>query len=426
MKTLIVGAGALGGIIGARLLAAGASVSLATRNDTASEEIKASGLRVTGIGDLSTEAGEVAPLAEYSVPGAFDLIVLATKAQDAIDVAPSLVRLLAPGGTLLPIQNGGVPQMLASRLGERCVLGGLSNLTATMLRPGIYEQTNVGYLLTGELGGGESDRSVRVRQWLGRAVSVKATPNFQGAVWSKLLLNCSITTIGAIAGLTMRAYIDRPEGRELFGRTYDEALSVALASGVRPEKMLVDPMPPGWNGRSISGEAYDLWLAEILNGLAARMKIELEKLASYAKDRGRITTADVEALVVAARKNTVWQLTEMLASRKRAAAFAFLDNLMREGEQPVMVVGALAWMYRKLMEARDLPATVNGFQAARQLGMRPEAAETAVRQAHRIPKKDLLAGLAALAEADSRLKSSNPDPRAMMEFLIARLTSTAA
>ncbi len=104
MKTLIVGAGALGGIIGARLLAVGDSVSLATRNATSAEQIKASGLRVTGIGaDLSIEAGEVAPLAEYSVPGTFDLIVLATKAQDAIDVAPSLVRLLAPGGTLLPV-----------------------------------------------------------------------------------------------------------------------------------------------------------------------------------------------------------------------------------------------------------------------------------------------------------------------------------
>jgi 2-dehydropantoate 2-reductase len=81
MKTLVVGAGALGGIIGARLLAAGASVSLATRNATSAEEIKASALRVTGIGgDLSIEAGEVAPLAEYSVPGTFDLIVLATKA----------------------------------------------------------------------------------------------------------------------------------------------------------------------------------------------------------------------------------------------------------------------------------------------------------------------------------------------------------
>jgi 2-dehydropantoate 2-reductase len=267
MKTLIVGTGALGGIIGARLLAAGASVSLATRNATSAEEIKASGLRVTGIGgDSSTEVGEVAPLAEYSVPGTLDLIVLATKAQDAIDVAPSLMRLLAPGGILLPIQNGGVPLTLASRLGQRYVLGGLSNLTATMLRPGVYEQTNAGYVLIGEIGGGESDRSERVRQWLGRAVNVKVTSNLQGAVWSKLLLNCSITTIGAIAGLTMRAYIDRPEGRELFGRTYDEALSVALASGIRPEKMLVDPIPPGWNGRSISGEAYNLWLAEILNG----------------------------------------------------------------------------------------------------------------------------------------------------------------
>src|SRR5258708_14348462 len=118
MKTLIVGAGALGGIIGARLLAAGASVSLATRNSTSAEAIKASGLRVTGIGgDLSIEVGEVAPLAEYSVPGTFDLIVLATKAQDAINVAPSLVRFLPPGGTLLPVQNGGESQMLASSLG---------------------------------------------------------------------------------------------------------------------------------------------------------------------------------------------------------------------------------------------------------------------------------------------------------------------
>jgi 2-dehydropantoate 2-reductase len=160
MKTLIVGAGALGGIIGARLLAVGASVSLATRNATSADEIKAFGLRVTGIGgDLSIEAGEVAPLAEYSVPGTFDLIVLATKAQDTIDVAPSLVRLLAPGGTLLPVQNGGVPQMLASRLGDECVLGGLSNLGATMLRPGIYEQRNAGYLLIGELGGAKASEA---------------------------------------------------------------------------------------------------------------------------------------------------------------------------------------------------------------------------------------------------------------------------
>ena len=167
-------------------------------------------------------------------------------------------------------------------------------------------------------------------------------------------------------------------------------------------------------------------LAEILNSEPARIRIEIDKLAAYAQGRGRITAADVEELVVAARKNTVWQLADMLATRKRNAALAFLDNLLREGEQPIGVVGALAWMYRKLIEARELPPGTNGFQAARQLGMRPDAAETAVRQAHRIPKKDLLAGLVALAEADSQLKSSNPNPRALMEFLIVRLTSISA
>ena len=315
MKTPIVGTGALGGVIGAHLLAAGASVSLATRSATAAEEIKAFGLRVTGIGgDLSAEAEEVASLAEYSVPGTFDLIILATKAQDAIDAAPSLVRLLAPGGTLLPIQNGGVPLTLASRLGERYVLGGLSNLTATMLRPGQYEQTNAGYLLIGELPGGESDRSERVSRWLNRAVNVKLTPNFQGAVWSKLLLNCSVTSIGAIAGLTMRAYIDRPEGRELFSRTYDEALSVALASGVRPEKMLVDPIPPGWGAQNGSGEAYSLWLSEILTSYGdakasmlqdfeRRRTTEIAFINGYVVDTGRqfgvsapVNTAIVETV----------------------------------------------------------------------------------------------------------------------------------
>ncbi len=215
------------------------------------------------------------------------------------------------------------------------------------------------------------------------------------------------------------------DGRQRFFKLLSEkALIAELTIGPESAAALAMQMAKDL-GAEIDREAAAL-LADILNGAPARMRIEMEKLSAYAQGRGRITASDVEELVVAARKNTVWQLTEMLASRKRGAALAFLDNLLREGEQPAGIVGALAWMYRKLIEARDLPAQTNGFQASRQLGMRPEAAETAVRQAHRIPKKDLLAGLAALAEADSQLKSANPNPRAMMEFLIARLTSSAA
>jgi DNA polymerase-3 subunit delta len=215
------------------------------------------------------------------------------------------------------------------------------------------------------------------------------------------------------------------DGRQRFAKVLGEkALVVRLNIGDASPAMLALDMTKEL-GVEIDLEAARL-LADILNGEPARMRIELEKLAAYVDGRGTIRAEDVEALVVAARKNTVWQLADMLATRKRDAALAFLDNLLREGEQPAGLVGALAWMYRKLIEARDLPAGINGYQAARQLAMRPDAAEAAIRNAHRLPKSELVAGLVALAETDSQLKSANPDPRALMEFLIARLTSAPA
>ena len=212
--------------------------------------------------------------------------------------------------------------------------------------------------------------------------------------------------------------------QKFFKLLSEKALIVELSIGQESAAALAGQMAADL-GAEIEPTAAAL-LAEILNGEPARMHVELEKLAVYVQapqGNGRITPAEVEALVVAARRNTVWQLADMLVSRKRDAALAFLDNLLREGEEPAGIVGALAWTYRKLIEARELPAHMGGFQAARQLGMRPDAAEAAVRQSHRTSKENLLAGLAALAEADSQFKSRNPDPRATMEFLIARLTS---
>jgi 2-dehydropantoate 2-reductase len=288
MKTLIVGAGALGGLIAARLMSTGIAVALATRDSASAQEISRSGLKVTGLGgDITTEACEVAALDEYPLSRKFDLVVLATKAQAAIDVAPILLKLLAPGGTLLPIQNGGVPQMLASQLGEEFVLGGLSNLGATMVKPGVYEQRNAGHLLIGELRGGESNRTTRVQQWLGQSVTVKITANLRGAVWSKLLLNCSVTTLGAIAGRTMREYIGVPDGRALFDRTYDETLAIALASGNRPERMLVDPIPPERGEGDKGNHAYEAWLEELLKGYG---DLKASMLQDF--ERGRTTEID--------------------------------------------------------------------------------------------------------------------------------------
>ena len=163
------------------------------------------------------------------------------------------------------------------------------------------------------------------------------------------------------------------------------------------------------------------YLAEIVNAEPARIRMEIEKLAAYTQGASAITLKDVQTLVIAERRNRVWDLTEMLAGGRREKAFDLLENLLREGEQAPMIVGALAGTFRRLVEARDLPATTNKFQAAQRLRMPPDAAETAVRNAHRVPKKRLLAALSTLADADSQLKSSNPDPRALLEFLLVRL-----
>ena len=69
---------------------------------------------------------------------------------------------MLPEGAILPIQNGGVARALADRLGEDKILGGFSNLGATMVEPCVYEQKNAGHLLIGELAGGVGERVERV------------------------------------------------------------------------------------------------------------------------------------------------------------------------------------------------------------------------------------------------------------------------
>lgn len=166
-------------------------------------------------------------------------------------------------------------------------------------------------------------------------------------------------------------------------------------------------------------------LADAVNGEPAKIRLELEKLSLYAAGR-QITLDDVDTLVVSARKSTVWKLTEAFAVRDRRRAMELLDSLLREGEQPAGIVGALSWMYRKLVEARELPVSANSYSAARDLGMRPDTAAMALQQAHKIPREQLLAGISILAEADSVLKSGATNPRATLEFVLARLTSSGA
>src|ERR1700751_548883 len=288
MQILIVGIGALGETIAARAIRTGLPVRLAARNTDSAEALRRSGLRVSGIGgEVRADAIDIAAVEDYGKGDQFDLILLGTKAQDTLEVAPRVLRLLAPGGVMLPIQNGGVARVLADGLGEERILGGFSNLGATMVEPGVYEQKNAGHLVIGELAGGVSERIDRVARMLGRAIEVKASSNITGAIWSKLLINCSVTTLGALCSQTMRQYMETEAGQKVFRRTYEEALSVAFATGIRPERLAVDPIPPGWASNVAIEQRYESWVQEIV---AFYGDVKPSMLQDF--ERGRKTEVD--------------------------------------------------------------------------------------------------------------------------------------
>jgi DNA polymerase-3 subunit delta len=171
------------------------------------------------------------------------------------------------------------------------------------------------------------------------------------------------------------------------------------------------------------GAAEDL--AEFVNGDLSRLKTEVEKLSTFATERKTIRREDVGLLVISERTTTIWEVAELLASHQPRKALEFIDRLLREGEEPVLMVGGMAWMYRKLVEASEVRGVTNGWQAAKALGMRPEQAELAIRCARKISRERLLDGVQALQEADNRLKGGVKDVRAIMEFLVWRLSGDA-
>lgn len=194
-------------------------------------------------------------------------------------------------------------------------------------------------------------------------------------------------------------------------RDQRQAAAVALAKAIAKEEGV----------EFEKGAAEDL--AEFVAADLMRLKTEIDKLATHAGEKKLITRNDVSAMVISEKTTTVWELADLLVARKSAKALEFLDRLLRNGEEPLPMLGAIAWMYRKLIEASELKGISNGWQAARALAMRPEQAELALQASRKIPRAQMLAGLAALQKADDRLKRGGEDARAILEFLITGLTA---
>jgi 2-dehydropantoate 2-reductase len=230
VKTLIVGAGAVGGFVGGRLLQAGREADLLVRSRRA-EQIQQRGLRIVD-GDRS-EVIRATPVTADTLKGTYDLVLLSVKA-DALPAAmEGITPAVGPDTVLVPFLNGMKHlEVLTERFGTAVLGGALRVVTQLDPNGDIRQYMPGGQIEIGELDGGETRRVNQVAETLtipGFTVTVAA--DIIDTMWQKWVM---IATVGAVTSLARGTTGDASTvtgGAEFATATLDEAAAVAAAAG---------------------------------------------------------------------------------------------------------------------------------------------------------------------------------------------------
>ena len=172
---------------------------------------------------------------------------------------------------------------------------------------------------------------------------------------------------------------------------------------------------------------------ELVDALGADMMMiasELEKLVLYAGERKRITLGEVEAMILAAKQRSLYELTDAISAKDRKRALEILDAILSTADGEDAAIGhlfMLAKTFRQMLvilekNVRDSRAI---WQALWQ-GFRvpPFAAEDVIRQARRYKsRREITQALRMIAKADLALRSNPPNKRVVLENLVLELAS---
>jgi 2-dehydropantoate 2-reductase len=232
MRIGVIGLGAIGGVTAQRLLAAGLNVSLAA------------GRHASAIAEKFPQARVSETLPDRDPYG---LILLCVRSPDIESALAPAAPLLKPDGAVVCLQNGFPEERVGRIVGPGRVLGAVIGWSASMIAPGEYLLTGSGSFTLG----GNSPRVEHARHVLSHAFPVNITHNLAGARWSKLAMNCAMSTLGAISGLSLGELASRRDVRSLALRIIREVVEQAHAShvklepiaGVRPDQLVKLPAP---------------------------------------------------------------------------------------------------------------------------------------------------------------------------------------
>lgn len=234
MKIAILGAGGVGSYYGGALARAGHSVSMLARGAHL-DALRAKGLEVrTPEGTWTVQVGAAGEAAEL---GPADLAIVAVKSYSLEEVAPAARLLAEAGADVLPLLNGveAAERLVRSGVPDERVLGGIAEISAARIGPGIVERrSSFQRVVVGERAGGISERAERIAAAFdGTGVEARASADITADLWRKLAF---ISTMAAGCGLSRgpAGYLrSKPLGREVLERAVREALAVGSALGVK-------------------------------------------------------------------------------------------------------------------------------------------------------------------------------------------------
>lgn len=180
------------------------------------------------------------------------------------------------------------------------------------------------------------------------------------------------------------------------------------------------------SGRTLSAGAARLMIDRVglKPGLLAG---ELEKVITFAGKTPSIDEQAVMAVVGETRLEKIFDLTDALKTKNPSKALRILRNHLEHGEQPVQLLGMIAWQFRLIWEVKHhQTAGTPPSRIAQKMGVAPFQAEQALRYTGKFSEGQLRDGFRSLFRADRELKGSGKAPEGILETLVLKLCSAGS
>jgi 2-dehydropantoate 2-reductase len=244
MRFLILGAGALGGYFGARLIKGGADVTFLVRLRR-EQQLQRDGL-VVHTQDGETLRYKVHTVQKGGVDKPFDVVLLTCKAYDLDAALEAITPAVGPGSAVLPLLNGVLHiDLLVDGFGKDRVLGGLTAVNASLLPDGTIQQSalRVNMNILGELAGGGSARCSAIQSALAAGgIPADISPNIISQMRDKMFGYCVSATITSLTRARAGTVVRAKSGPGFVSAVIAECVAIATAEGYPPPNSVVDIM----------------------------------------------------------------------------------------------------------------------------------------------------------------------------------------